>query len=708
MKKTIKQTLFAAVALVSAGITVQAAQINGFITLRGGVELNSDSVVTATQVTGWLDQAGAAPRIVSRGGDFVTYVNVGDTVAMTAPWNFTSGPLSPLWSVGGFTYNLTESHIVFQGNGNVNVQGTGTITGNGFDPTPGVWSFSSQDPNAGGVFSFSASDGAQPCTGSIGDFVWNDLNGDGCQDPGEPGIPGVTVDLYAGPCGNATFVTSTMTDSNGHYIFNGLCDGNYSVHFHTPNGYTHTLANQSCNVGGQPSDETDSDCACTGTGDCDVCVTLPNASHPNSVDNSIDCGYVSPPMALPCPAGLFLGGKTTPGGNPGDISIIFDQFPAPNDNSYGTNSIGWGTKGHQFKDLTGSDKAGFQIINPTGTVKVSFNVDYITSSTLGSPPSCYKSLGPFGGDGSIVTNSTPPLTSDGTTIQWDTSMARDLNGPQSPFGTYSSPTYFMGCVQTIGTTGTNSAALLTNSPPVDCSLATDPSTCISTFGTPNGSQYPLAAPNPWSASYNNSEYGVVPIGSTQFENAIARHVNGWNFHDTYFVTFKQSYLTAIGFDFNNYAIASYDSATNTYTCPANKWCVAPNPTALHNSPPKDCPIPATVVVTSKTLSSKNVVITFQNNTTTGQVLTGLSITWPQATDGNLKQIKMGGTLIYNTSTGGGSLTTSSLLGTTAQRTINAGSHQNLTFIFTNNVDTNASHYTGSATFNPFGNVTMLP
>ena len=69
---------------------------------------------------------------------------------------------------------------------------------------------------------------------------------------------------------------------------------------------------------------------------------------------------------------------------------------------------------------------------------------------------------------------------------------------------------------------------------------------------------------------------------------------------------------------------------------------------------------------------------------------------------------MGGTTIYNTSTGGGSLTTSSLLGTTAQRTIAAGSCATLTFTFQNNVSTNPSNYTGSATFSPFGPVTMLP
>ncbi|HEX6882097.1 MAG TPA: SdrD B-like domain-containing protein, partial [Planctomycetota bacterium] len=31
------------------------------------------------------------------------------------------------------------------------------------------------------------------CTGRIGNFVWHDLDGNGIQDPGEPGLPGVRV-----------------------------------------------------------------------------------------------------------------------------------------------------------------------------------------------------------------------------------------------------------------------------------------------------------------------------------------------------------------------------------------------------------------------------------------------------------------------------------------------------------------------------------
>src|SRR5262249_46701556 len=86
------------------------------------------------------------------------------------------------------------------------------------------------------------------CTGSIGDFVWQDNNKNGCQDAGEPGIPNVQVDLFSGCGGNLTLIASKMTDSDGKYLFTDLCAGSYTVRFHTPAGFTHTLANQNCNV----------------------------------------------------------------------------------------------------------------------------------------------------------------------------------------------------------------------------------------------------------------------------------------------------------------------------------------------------------------------------------------------------------------------------------------------------------------------------
>ncbi len=70
---------------------------------------------------------------------------------------------------------------------------------------------------------------------SIGDLVWVDLDGNGVQGPGEPGVPNVTINMtWAGPDGN--FATtgdnasySTTTDANGGYLFTGLPAGNFKV-----------------------------------------------------------------------------------------------------------------------------------------------------------------------------------------------------------------------------------------------------------------------------------------------------------------------------------------------------------------------------------------------------------------------------------------------------------------------------------------------
>jgi PEP-CTERM motif len=75
---------------------------------------------------------------------------------MAAPWIFNSGttsvpqpgPATPhLWQVGGFNFDLSSSIVISQSANFLNVAGTGTISGNGFDATPGNWSFTSSDSN---------------------------------------------------------------------------------------------------------------------------------------------------------------------------------------------------------------------------------------------------------------------------------------------------------------------------------------------------------------------------------------------------------------------------------------------------------------------------------------------------------------------------------------------------------------------------------
>ena len=111
-------------------------------------------------------------------------------------------------------------------------------------------------------------------TYTIGDFVWNDLNGDGNQDISEPGISGVTVNLLASD--GTTVITSTTTDANGKYSFSVIA-GTYYVNFSLPGGYNFTTKNAA------GSTTTNDSNANTSTGTTDAIVVSGN-------DSTIDAG----------------------------------------------------------------------------------------------------------------------------------------------------------------------------------------------------------------------------------------------------------------------------------------------------------------------------------------------------------------------------------------------------------------------------------
>jgi len=69
----------------------------------------------------------------------------------------------------------------------------------------------------------------------VGNYVWEDCNGDGVQ-TGEQGIGGIVVELY-NHLGN--FIARTTTNSTGQYLFDKLYPGQYYVKFLT-NGYEFT------------------------------------------------------------------------------------------------------------------------------------------------------------------------------------------------------------------------------------------------------------------------------------------------------------------------------------------------------------------------------------------------------------------------------------------------------------------------------------
>ena len=124
----------------------------------------------------------------------------------------------------------------------------------------------------------------------LGDLVWDDLNGDGIQDNGEPGLANVTVNLLDNVGG---FISSDLTDASGNFLFGGLTDGGqYELEFVLLPGY----AFSPLNAGGNPLLDSDANLVTGRTG----LITLA------SDDYSWDAGMVPEPASLMI---LLLGGS---------------------------------------------------------------------------------------------------------------------------------------------------------------------------------------------------------------------------------------------------------------------------------------------------------------------------------------------------------------------------------------------------------------
>jgi len=76
--------------------------------------------------------------------------------------------------------------------------------------------------------------------GCLGDFAWHDVDGDGVQDPGEPGLAGVVFELRNAATGS--LVAITISDAFGAYVFSGIAPGAYYIEVTPPVGYGPTVS----------------------------------------------------------------------------------------------------------------------------------------------------------------------------------------------------------------------------------------------------------------------------------------------------------------------------------------------------------------------------------------------------------------------------------------------------------------------------------
>ena len=151
-----------------------------------------------------------------------------------------------------------------------------------------VWQ---SDGSSGGDTSYTSVQGQRfRVTGDLQGRVFFDANANGLQNAGEPGIAGVTVELFD----DAFALRRTvLTDAIGEYTLRPK-EGNWFLHFVAPPSWF-----TSPDVGGDDTVDSDADPASGETAPFPVTI--------NVLDTTIDAGFVVLPVFLP----IFLDGFET-------------------------------------------------------------------------------------------------------------------------------------------------------------------------------------------------------------------------------------------------------------------------------------------------------------------------------------------------------------------------------------------------------------
>jgi hypothetical protein len=131
----------------------------------------------------------------------------------------------------------------------------------------------------------------------LGNTVWADVNQNGLRESSEPGIPGVTVRLFASTADTATAtpLASTLTGSGGLYAFRNLAPGNYRVVVTPTTTYSRTGGSPVALDNGIDNDNNGLQSGGPGTPVSSPVITLAAATEPGSTgrgneDATIDFG----------------------------------------------------------------------------------------------------------------------------------------------------------------------------------------------------------------------------------------------------------------------------------------------------------------------------------------------------------------------------------------------------------------------------------
>jgi len=333
----------------------------------------------------------------------------------------------------------------------------------------------------------------------IGNRVWQDTNGNGVQDPGEPGIANLRVRLLT----NGIQVGETVTNDRGEFYFNASNVGtgvlpvmNYEIvvdrNQTTLNGFTLTTANQDNSPNG---DIRDSDAIVRGN-DAVIQLTTGGVGESN---HTFDMGFVQPggPITIACPPNVTAT-VTVAGANSAVVT-----YPTPTTTGQVANVTCTPASGSTFP--LGTTTVTCVASNPAGFVNCSFTVTVNEQQPMITCP-INMTVTATTSTGGVVTYPTPTAT-NGATV-----TCAPPSGSTFPIGT-----------TTVTCTATNSAGsascqfTVTLTPQVEPPMITCPINMTVTATTSTGGvvTYPTpTATNGATVTCAPPSGSTFPIGTT--------------------------------------------------------------------------------------------------------------------------------------------------------------------------------------------------
>ena len=132
---------------------------------------------------------------------------------------------------------------------------------------------------------------------NVGNFVWDDLDQDGRQDAGEPGLAGITVQLWNGA--KTQLLGTAVTNANGNYSLTAPTPGDYRVRVLLPSAADQFTTKDNAVAG----DTLDSDINPSGTslGFTDIYTFASNLISITSIDAGLIVFRTPTPTRTPTP-----------------------------------------------------------------------------------------------------------------------------------------------------------------------------------------------------------------------------------------------------------------------------------------------------------------------------------------------------------------------------------------------------------------------